>query len=81
LWFPRVVVPLREPVGGRRVRGGPRAAAGWWRESVPRVVGLDRRDALALLRSEGLAARTVGRVRRGRVVRQRPRPGTEIRER
>jgi hypothetical protein len=77
LRLPRVSVSLRAPLNGRRVQGGPRSEALYVRTPgvVPRVIGMDRRDAIAALRAQGFRVKTLGRVRRGEVVRQRPRPG------
>jgi hypothetical protein len=78
--LPQVSVPLSAPLNGRGVEGGPRSQQiyGQFPPVVPRVVGLDRRDAIAALRSQGFQAKTIGRVRRGTVVRQRPRPGVVV---
>ena len=71
----RIWVSLDAPLHGRRVRGGPRFREHFPVQVVPRVIGMDRRDAIAALRASGLRARTVGRVRRGRVIEQHPRAG------
>jgi hypothetical protein len=75
LAMPRTTAQLTRPIAGRTVEGGPRFTVHWPPGPVPRVIGLDRADAIAALRAQGHRARTVGRVRRGRVVAQRPRPG------
>jgi hypothetical protein len=76
LLFPRVTVPLKAPLAGRRIRGGPRSRERVSASVVPRVIGMSRGDALTALRAQALRSRTVGRVRQGRVVQQNPRPGT-----
>lgn len=77
--LPRVSVSLGAPLNGRRVQGGPRSQEEYVRTPgvVPRMIGMDRRDAIAALRAQGFRVKTMGRVRRGKVVRQRPRPGAE----
>ena len=76
----RVSARVKGALNGRRVRGGPRFHERFvMPERVPRVVGLDRRDAGAALRAQAFRVRTVGQDRRGTVIRQRPRAGTPTR--
>ena len=79
LRFVPLDVRLAAPIAGRRVRGGPPFREHLAAVRVPRVVGLDRADALGALRARHLRARTAGRRRRGRVAAQSPRPGTRLR--
>ena len=78
LRFYYVNATLSRPLAGRRVAGGPPSRLQFPTGAVPRVVGMDRRDALSALRGQGFRSRTVGRTRRGMVVRQHPRAGTPI---
>lgn len=77
--FVRIVVRLDRPVGGRRVEGGPRLGEDIWGGGrVPRVAGLAPGDAVHVLGRQGFLARTAGDPT-GRVVAQRPKPGTRVR--
>jgi hypothetical protein len=83
LGTPRLRARLHDPIGGRRIVGGPRFHSdllyarvrddnGDAVVLVPRVVGLNSQDAVALLRRQGFNARVAGL---GAVVGQKPRPG------
>jgi hypothetical protein len=71
----RTSVVLDSSLDGRRVVGGPAFDFDFPVRTVPRVLGMDRRDALKVLRQARLSRKIVSRVRHGKVIRQRPRPG------
>ena len=83
-----LVARLDRPIAGRHIEGSAPIDSGIWRRAkgrrdfpvigIPRVVGLAAGDAVELLGYQRFRARLQGSTV-GRVVSQRPRPGTPVR--